>query len=106
VDEELADQLSGKAQAEGVELLGALESATLCKHHPSLPVTLCYRKAGRAVARIVARESEHTVRQVHSGTQVLLSAQVACPGRCAGLLVMRRSGVRFPKAAQVEVQIS
>ena len=32
--------------------------------------------------------------------------QVVGPERCAGLLVMRRSGVRFPKAAQVERLIS
>ena len=72
----------------------------------ALPVTLCYQKAGRAVARVVARNSERTVHSEHSGTQVLLSVQVARPERCAGLLVMRGSGVRFPKAAQFKALIS
>jgi hypothetical protein len=54
------------------------------------------------VARVVARESGHSERREHSGTCVLLSVQVACPGRCAGLLVMRRSGVRLSKAAPLE----
>ena len=50
--------------------------------------------------RVVARKSGHAVRREHSGTRVLQSAQVAHPGRNAGLLVMRRPGVRFPKATQ------
>jgi hypothetical protein len=69
-------------------------------------VTLCYRRLARVVARVVARESGHSERREHSGTCVLLSVQVACPGRCTGLLVMRRSGVRFPKAAQFNGLIS
>jgi hypothetical protein len=47
----------------------------------------------------VARESGHSERREHSGMRVLLSVQVARPERLAVLLVMRRSGVRFPKAA-------
>jgi hypothetical protein len=58
------------------------------------------------VARVVARESGHSERREHSGTRVLLSVQVASPERFRGLLVMRRSGVRFPKAAQVNGIIS
>jgi hypothetical protein len=46
------------------------------------------------------------VRREHSGTQVRRSVQVVCAERGGGLLVMRRSGVRFPKAAQVERLIS
>ena len=65
-------------------------------------VTLCYTKVGRAVARAVARNSERTVHSERSGTRALLSVQVARQERHGGLLVMRRSGVRFPKAAQVE----
>ena len=38
----------------------------------------------------------------HSGKRVALSVQVARLGRRVGLLVMRRSGVRFPKAAPLE----
>ena len=56
-------------------------------------------EADRAVARVVARESGHSERREHSGMRVLLSVQVARPERRAGLLVMRRSGVRLPKAA-------
>jgi hypothetical protein len=56
-------------------------------------------ECGRIVARVVARNSERTVRSEHSGTRVLLSVQAADSERCPGLLVMRRSGVRFPKAA-------
>jgi hypothetical protein len=44
---------------------------------------------------------EHPVRREHSGTRVQQSVQVASPERFAGLLIMRRSGVRFPKAAQL-----
>jgi hypothetical protein len=46
------------------------------------------------------------VRWEHPGTQVLPSVQVAPLERYAGLLVMRRSGVRFPKAAQLKGLIS
>ena len=49
---------------------------------------------------------EHSVRSERSGTCALPSVQVARLERCAGLLVMRRSGVRFPKAAQVKSLIS
>jgi hypothetical protein len=65
-------------------------------------ITLCYRRAGWTVARIVTRGPEHAVRREHSGARALLSVQVVCLERYAGLLVMRRSGVRFPKAAQLE----
>jgi len=63
------------------------------------PVTLCYFEGWPAVARVVARNQEHAVHREHSGAQVPRSVQVASPERYAGLLVMRRSGVRFPKAA-------
>ena len=69
-------------------------------------VTHCYQAAGRAVARIVAQDLEHAVRGEHSGTRAPLSVQAASPERYAGLLVMRRSGVRFPKAAQFKTLIS
>jgi hypothetical protein len=68
---------------------------TLGKRRPATLVTLCYQKAGRAVARVVARDLERTVHSEHSGAQVLLSVQVACPERCPGLLVMRKSPVRI-----------
>jgi hypothetical protein len=48
----------------------------------------------------------HAVRCVHSGTGVLLSVQVADLEWSPGLLVMRRSGVRFPKAAHFNGLIS
>jgi len=51
---------------------------------PAMLVTLCYQKAGRAVARIVARNSGRTVHSEHSGTEVRLCVQVACPGRSRG----------------------
>jgi hypothetical protein len=56
------------------------------------------------MARIVARDPEHAVRREHYGTQVKLSMQVAGPEQRPGLLVVRRSGVRFPKAAQGDGQ--
>lgn len=51
------------------------------------------------MARIVARNPKRSERSEHSGTHVLPSVQLVRPGRYRGLLVMRRSGVRFPKAA-------
>jgi hypothetical protein len=58
------------------------------------------------VDRIVDRNPVHGVRQVHSGPHVLVSVQVGGPERGPGFLVMRRSGVRFPKAAQFKRLIS
>ena len=51
------------------------------------------------MARIVARNLEHTVRWELSGAHVLLSVQAARLERRPGLLVMRRSSVRFRWAA-------
>jgi hypothetical protein len=59
------------------------------------PVTLCYWGEDEAMARIVARNLEHAVRWALSGAHVLLSVQVAGLGQFGGLLVMRRSSVRF-----------
>src|SRR5689334_24279304 len=47
---------------------------------------------------------ECSVRREHSGTGMLLSVQVAGLERSPGLLVMRRSGVRYPKAAPKAAQ--
>jgi hypothetical protein len=48
-----------------------------------------------AVARVVARNMVHAVRWEHSGARVRRSVQAARPERVPGLLVMRRSSVRF-----------
>jgi hypothetical protein len=42
------------------------------------------------VARAVARNLEHAVRQEHSEVDVRQSVQVVVSVRCCGLLVMRR----------------
>ena len=64
-------------------------------------VTVCYPEKTRPWTGSWTGEPVRIVRCVHSGAGVLLSVQVAGSGRFAGLLVMRRSGVRFPKAAQL-----
>jgi hypothetical protein len=73
---------------------------TLYRRHPlGVLVTHCYQSSGRAVARVMARDPERAVRSDHSGTRVALSVQAGCLEHLAAFLVMRRSGVRFPKAA-------
>jgi hypothetical protein len=74
---------------------------------PTAPLlTLCYREGWPGGAWFVARNPGRTAHSEPSGACVLLSVQVAGGGWGGGLLVMRRSGVRFPKAAQFKVLIS
>jgi hypothetical protein len=57
------------------------------------------------VARIMARNPERAVHSALSGTQVRSSVQVAGPQRNPGLLVMRKSRVRFPERLSADNDI-
>jgi hypothetical protein len=74
-------------------------------HEPTL-VTLCYRKGYWAVDRIVDRESgaRCAPRAFRDATAAICAGSAPRAGWRA--FVMRRSGVRFPKAAQFKGLIS
>jgi len=86
----------------GLPMVAAEVSPRLSLYLRRSLVTPCH---GNALP-VVDRQPCARRAPVHSGAGVLLSAQAAEPERPAGLLVMRRSGVRFPKAAQVKSLIS